>query len=130
MFKKVLKRTTLCLMALIVLAGIVLWAPDKSRVELENAYGTPKNSYVTALGVKIHYQDTGPSQNPIPILFLHGFGSSLHTWDAWTKDLSSKYRVISIDLPGFGLTGESPNKNYSEGQDLACLLYTSPSPRD
>ena len=90
-------------MALIVLAGIVLWAPDKSRVELENAYGTPKNSYVTALGVKIHYQDTGPSQNPIPILFLHGFGSSLHTWDAWTKDLSSKYRVISVDLPGFGL---------------------------
>jgi len=108
-------------MALIVLAGIVLWAPDKSRVELENAYGTPKNSYVTALGVKIHYQDTGPSQNPIPILFLHGFGSSLHTWDAWTKDLSSKYRVISVDLPGFGLTGEDPSGIYTDHRSVEIL---------
>ena len=90
MLKKVLKRTTLLLMAFTLLAGILLWAPDKSRAELENAYGSPKNSYITASGVKLHYQDTGPSRNPIPILFLHGFGSSLQTWDAWTKGLSSE----------------------------------------
>jgi pimeloyl-ACP methyl ester carboxylesterase len=121
MFKKVLKRTTLLLMALIVLAGIMLWTPDKSRAELENTYGSPKNSYITALGIKLHYQDTGPAQNPIPILFLHGFGSSLQTWDAWTKGLSSEYRVISIDLPGFGLTGEDPSGIYTDQRSVEVL---------
>lgn len=121
MFKKVIKRITLLLLALIVLAGIVLWAPDKSRAELESVYGSPNNSYITALGVKIHYQDTGPSQNPIPILFLHGFGSSLQTWDAWTKDLSREYRVISVDLPGFGLTGEDPSSIYTDQRSVEVL---------
>lgn len=121
MFKKVLKQTTLLLIALIVLAGIVLWAPDKSRVELENVYGSPKNSYILALGVKLHYQDTGRSQNPTPILFLHGFGSSLQTWDSWAKDLSSEYRVISIDLPGFGLTGEDPSGIYTDQRSVEVL---------
>jgi pimeloyl-ACP methyl ester carboxylesterase len=121
MFKKVLKRTTLLLMALIVIAGIVLWTPDKSRADLEKVYGSAKNSYVTVLGVKLHYQDTGPSKNPIPILFLHGFGSSLQTWDAWTKDLSSEYRVISVDLPGFGLTGEDPSGIYTDQRSVEVL---------
>ncbi len=121
MFKKALKQTALLLMTLILLAGIVLWTPDKSRVELENAYGSSKNNYVTALGVKIRYQDTGPSQNPIPILFLHGFGSSLHTWDAWTKELGGEYRVISVDLPGFGLTGEDPSGIYTDQRSVEVL---------
>ncbi|QWE14238.1 alpha/beta fold hydrolase [Polynucleobacter sp. AP-Sving-400A-A2] len=121
MLKKALKRTTLLLMALIVLAGIVFWTPDKSRVELENVYGSPKNSYLTALGVKIYYQDTGPAKNSIPILFLHGFGSSSHTWDVWAKDLSSEYRVISVDLPGFGLTGEDPSGIYTDQRSVEVI---------
>lgn len=121
MLKKALKRTTLLLMALIVLAGIVFWTPDKSRTELENVYGSSKNSYITALGVKIYYQDTGPAKNPIPILFLHGFGSSSHTWDVWAKDLSSEYRVISVDLPGFGLTGEDPSGIYTDQRSVEVI---------
>lgn len=121
MLKKALKRTTLLLIALIVLAGIVFWTPDKSRVELENVYGSSKNSYLTALGVKIYYQDTGPAKNPIPILFLHGFGSSSHTWDVWAKDLSSEYRVISVDLPGFGLTGEDPSGIYTDQRSVEII---------
>lgn len=121
MLKKALKRTTLLLMALIVLAGIVFWTPDKSRTELENVYGSSKNSYLTALGVKIYYQDTGPAKNTIPILFLHGFGSSSHTWDVWAKDLSSEYRVISVDLPGFGLTGEDPSGIYTDQRSVEVI---------
>jgi pimeloyl-ACP methyl ester carboxylesterase len=72
-------------------------------------------------GLRINFQDSGPPDAPA-VLLLHGFGSSLQTWDAWTPQLSLKFRVIRLDLPGFGLTGESPNKNYSEGQDLATLV--------
>jgi pimeloyl-ACP methyl ester carboxylesterase len=72
-------------------------------------------------GLRIHYQDSGPPDAPA-LLLLHGFGSSLQTWDAWTPRLALKFRVIRLDLPGFGLTGESPTKNYSEDQDLATLV--------
>jgi pimeloyl-ACP methyl ester carboxylesterase len=37
----------------------------------------------------------------------------LHTWDAWTKELTKNYRVIRMDLPAFGITGPNKNADYS-----------------
>jgi pimeloyl-ACP methyl ester carboxylesterase len=121
MFLKALKIIAVVLTALLFLAALYLWTPDKSKAELEKVYGSPKTAYVSALGVNIHYQDTGPSKNPIPILFLHGFGSSLQTWDAWAEDLSGEYRVISLDLPGFALTGEDPSGIYTDQRSVEVL---------
>ena len=121
MFLKVLKIIAIALTGLLFLAALYLWTPDKSKAELEKIYGSPKTTYVSALGVNIHYQDTGPSKNPIPILFLHGFGSSLQTWDSWSEALSSEYRVISLDLPGFGLTGEDPSGIYTDQRSVEVL---------
>jgi pimeloyl-ACP methyl ester carboxylesterase len=44
---------------------------------------------------------------------LHDAQSSLHTWSSWSDSLSQKYKVISVDLPGFGLTGPHPRGSYS-----------------
>ena len=121
MFLKALKIIAIVLTAFLFLAAIFLWTPDKSKAELEKTYSSPQNAYVGALGVNIHYQDTGPSKNSIPILFLHGFGSSLQTWDAWSKDLSNEFRVISVDLPGFGLTGEDPSGIYTDMRSVEVL---------
>ena len=121
MFLKALKIIGIVLTAFVLLAALLLWTPDKSKAELEKIYGTPQTAYVSALGVKVHYQDTGPSKNPIPILFLHGFGSSLQTWDNWSEALSKEYRVISVDLPGFGLTGEDPSGIYTDARSVEVL---------
>jgi pimeloyl-ACP methyl ester carboxylesterase len=121
MFLKALKIITLAFTSLILLAALYLWTPDKSKAELEKVYGSPKNAYVTALGVNLHYQDTGLSKNTIPILFLHGFGASLQTWDTWAQALSDNYRVISVDLPGFGLTGEDPSGIYTDQRSVEVL---------
>lgn len=121
MFLKVLKIIAVALTALLFIAALYLWTPDKSKAELEKIYGSPKTAYVSALGVNIHYQDTGPSKNPIPILFLHGFGSSLQTWDNWSEALSEEYRVISVDLPGFGLTGEDPSGIYTDQRSVEVI---------
>ena len=121
MFLKALKIIALVFIAFILLAALYLWTPDKSKVELEKTYGSPKNAYVSALGVNLHYQDTGPSKNTIPILFLHGFGASLQTWDTWAQALSEEYRVISVDLPGFGLTGEDPSGIYTDQRSVEVL---------
>ncbi|MFM9936521.1 MAG: alpha/beta fold hydrolase, partial [Novosphingobium sp.] len=50
-----------------------------------------------------------------------GFGSSLDTWEPWAKALSAKYRVIRLDLPGFGLTGPDPTGDYSDNRTLAVI---------
>jgi pimeloyl-ACP methyl ester carboxylesterase len=52
--------------------------------------------------MNIHYKDEG--QGPVLVL-LHGVCASLHTWDGWTARLKGHYRIIRIDIPGFGLTG-------------------------
>ena len=121
MFLKALKIIALAFIAFILLAALYLWTPDKSKAELEKTYSSPKNAYVSALGVNLHYQDTGPSKNAIPILFLHGFGASLQTWDTWAQALSEDYRVISVDLPGFGLTGEDPSGIYTDQRSVEVL---------
>ena len=121
MFLKALKILALVSTTLIFFAALYLWTPDKSKAELEKTYSSPKNAYVSALGVNMHYQDTGPSKNVIPILFLHGFGSSLQTWDTWAQALSDDYRVISVDLPGFGLTGADPSGIYTDQRSVEVL---------
>jgi pimeloyl-ACP methyl ester carboxylesterase len=121
MFIKAFKIIALTLTTSLFFAALYLWTPDKSKAELEKIYGSPKNAYVNALGVNIYYQDTGPSKNPTPILFLHGFGSSLQTWDVWSQSLRDEYRVISIDLPGFGLTGEDPTGIYTDERSVEVL---------
>lgn len=47
----------------------------------------------------ISYNDSGDGY---PIILLHGFCESKNLWEVFVAMLSIKYRVISIDLPGFG----------------------------
>jgi len=54
-------------------------------------------------GLRVHYRDVGPRKAPV-IVLVHGFSSSLHTWEPWGANLKRDYRVISLDLPGHGLT--------------------------
>ncbi len=47
----------------------------------------------------LSYHDTGDG---FPIVLLHGFCESKKLWDLFAAMLSIKYRVVSVDLPGFG----------------------------
>jgi pimeloyl-ACP methyl ester carboxylesterase len=53
---------------------------------------------------------------------LHGFGSSLHTWDSWAQTLAAQQRVIRVDLPGSGLSLPDPAADYSDARALELLL--------
>ncbi len=116
-FKTILRWTGALL--LLALAAMALWlyAPDKPRAALEAAY---PGEYRQVAGLRLRLRDTGPRDAPALIL-LHGFGSSLDTWEAWAKVLSARYRVIRIDLPGFGLTGRDPTGDYSDDRTRAVL---------
>ena len=99
-----------------------LWTPDLERAELEKRYVASSPQMLDVDGLQVHYKETGPQAAPA-LLLMHGFGSSLQAWDDWSLKLEQKYRVIRLDLPGFGLTGASPANDYSEEKDLAILTH-------
>jgi pimeloyl-ACP methyl ester carboxylesterase len=111
---------------LVVLLGAALWlyTPDQPRDALEAKYHVRAADFREVAGMRLHVLDTGPRDAPAVIL-LHGFGSSLLTWDAWAQALSDQFRVVRYDLPGFGLTGPDPTGDYTEArgtQVLAALM--------
>lgn len=61
-----------------------------------------KNGYETVTEherCKIHYMEEGTGE---PLLLIHTIGQSLYTWRGMFNSLSAHYRVLAIDLPGFG----------------------------
>lgn len=48
---------------------------------------------------KVHYEVTGEGN---AVVFLHGFLESSQMWKDFSEEYSSHYKVICIDLPGFG----------------------------
>jgi pimeloyl-ACP methyl ester carboxylesterase len=110
------------LVLLLTVAGAAwwLWTPDKPRAALEARHAAPPSAFLEVGGVRFHLRDTGPRDAP-PVLLLHGFGSSLHTWEAWARILERERRVVRLDLPGFALTGPDPTGDYSDLRAVALL---------
>ena len=82
--------------------------------DLHNLYSNTESQWMNVNGMRIHYRDEGNPDGQ-PIVLVHGILSSLHTWDGWQQGLAQDYRVISLDVPGFGLTGGPANPDdFSE----------------
>lgn len=80
-------------------------APDRAVQTLVARWAPPPSDFVELKGMVVHLRDEGPSDDPVPLLLLHGTSASLHTWEGWVRALKTERRVISLDLPAFGLTG-------------------------
>jgi pimeloyl-ACP methyl ester carboxylesterase len=110
----------LTILVVLIGVGLWLWTPDKSRRDLEARYLADPGDLLRMDEIQLHVRDIGRKQAPTLIL-LHGFGSSLHTWEAWARQLSSDYRVIHFDMPGAGLSGADPNGDYSDARSMRVL---------
>ena len=54
-------------------------------------------------GLSVHYRVEGPAEAP-PLLLIHSLGTSLEMWAPQAAALAHKFRVISYDLRGHGLS--------------------------
>jgi pimeloyl-ACP methyl ester carboxylesterase len=86
---------------------------DMSLDELKLKYTNKHSSFISMNGMDVHFRDEGNQTDSIPIILIHGTGSSLHTFDTWVNNLKDSSRVIRMDLPAFGLTGPFPDQDYS-----------------
>ena len=79
---------------------------DKERSNSQIHYRTQ------AVGnVEIFYREAGPVDAPV-ILLLHGFPTASHMFRDLIPELSDRFRVIALDLPGFGLTKAPPRGRF------------------
>lgn len=101
---KIVSGLVLGLLVLIVGTYLALRRPDVAFETLEAQYANSASRYLDLPeGIRVHYRDQGNPQGPVLVL-IHGFSASLHTWEPWVQRLGDRYRIITLDLPGHGLT--------------------------
>lgn len=76
---------------------------------------------VTVAGQEVHVIDRGSGD---PVLFLHAFPFNAAMWEYQYGDLEADYRVIGIDLPGFG-SSPAPIDPKSESMDAWADLVAA-----
>ena len=104
------QRAVGLLLILSAIALALLRTPDVPASALVGRWAPAPSDFIDVKGQTVHLRDEGPRHDgsagtPPPLLLIHGTSSSLHTWEGWAKALKGQRRVISFDLPGFGLTG-------------------------
>lgn len=118
--------TVLCFSVVLIGAAAWAWTPDKTRAEIESKYLKSRSDLMLVSGHMLHVRDTGQRSAPA-IIMLHGFGSSLQTWEPWATALSKAFRVVRYDFSGSGLSAPDPQGDYSDPRSLEVLaaLMTS-----
>ncbi len=98
---------------LLLLVLFIVCERDRPVKELIPIYANSSSQFMSILGMQVHYRDQGVQSDSVPLILLHGMSSSLNTWDSVVFYLANHRRLISLDLPGFGLTGPSPENMYN-----------------
>lgn len=103
-------------------AGLIVWGwtPDKSWDELEIKYLDDPADLITVMDNQMHVRDRGPKTAPA-VIMIHGFGSSLQTFEGWAEQLIPDFRAISLDLPGSGLSRPDTTGDYSDERSITLI---------
>lgn len=103
---KIIGFIALALVLLVISAIFLRPSQIISRQEAIEKIAQKDSKYFQWEDCKVHYVDQG--QGKI-ILMIHGLGGSHRNFEKLASEMSKDYRVIRIDLPGFGLS-EFPQK--------------------
>ena len=123
---KTLQILTGAALAAVAVAALWAYTPDLARRELEEKYLRAPTEMMTISApgqapVRLHVRDDGPRAGPA-LIMLHGFGSSLHTYEAWARALQDDFRVVRFDLPGSGLSPPDPSGVYTDIRSIEIIL--------
>ncbi|MEQ1548557.1 MAG: alpha/beta hydrolase [Chakrabartia sp.] len=110
--KRIFKWLAIIVLVAIIGGVVAGWTPDTDPKAMRAKYTNAASQFVDlGGGLNVHVRDEGPRDGPV-ILLVHGSNASLHTWEPWVARLGDTYRIISLDLPGHGLTGANPSGDY------------------
>jgi pimeloyl-ACP methyl ester carboxylesterase len=100
----------ICIAALVALIafGLIISRPLSEEKLKDLGVIEPDSLFTTVNGVKTRYVTMGEKGKPI--VFIHGFSSSLYTWRSCLEPVSKQYRAFALDLKGFGFSGKPPSE--------------------
>jgi pimeloyl-ACP methyl ester carboxylesterase len=108
-----MKKVLAVLLVLMVIAGFWIFEGDYPAAEVDARYSNVASAFLDLPdGSRMHYRDQGNAAG-LPVVLVHGSNASLHTWEAWASLLGDTYRIVTLDLPGHGLTGRTTTDDYS-----------------
>jgi pimeloyl-ACP methyl ester carboxylesterase len=109
------KRYWIAGAATLAIAGKLLLRPrdaswDKCR---DVVFHSEHSCFIDVDGIRVHYQEAGDRRAPAMVL-IHGFASSTLVWSkVFLKFASAGYRVIALDMLGYGYSAKPRNGEYT-----------------
>ena len=85
---------------------------------------TPRHIEVSPKGLpplRIYVEDVGRGR---PLVLLHGLGGSGYVWRKVVPELAKSYRVITVDLMGFGRSDKPFHDRYAPQDHARVVLAT------
>lgn len=121
-----LKKSLKLLLVIIVVAAAALavfWFVRPADVSFETVRASIPHAEYSRFadidGVRLHYQEKGVGT---PLILLHGFTSSTYSWKDVFEPLSRSFRVITVDLKGFGFSGK-PDGDYTRRAQAVLVAH-------
>jgi pimeloyl-ACP methyl ester carboxylesterase len=93
------------------------WARNRNVV-----FHSEHSRFVEIDGVRMHYQEAGSHTSPA-IILIHGFASSTLVWSKVFLELAaSGFRVIALDMLGYGYSGKPRNGEYTIARQASLVM--------
>lgn len=118
------KRYWIAGAATIAIAGKLLLRPrdadwDKCR---DVVFHAEHSCFIDVDGVRVHYQEAGDKRAPA-IVLIHGFASSTLVWSkVFLQFAEAGYRVIALDMLGYGYSAKPRNGEYTIARQAKLLV--------
>ena len=66
--------------------------------------------FTTSAGITVHLWDTKDEKSPAApcLVLLHGYLETMYIFNELVDALKSSYRIITLDMPGHGLSDSAP----------------------
>jgi len=121
-----IKKLFKLLLVVILVAAIALtvfWFARPADVSFDEVRASVPNSayshFADIDGVRVHYQEKGTGT---PLILIHGLSSSTYSWKDVFEPLAKNYRVIAVDLKGFGFSGK-PDGDYTRRAQAILVAH-------
>ncbi|HEV7903071.1 MAG TPA: alpha/beta fold hydrolase [Pyrinomonadaceae bacterium] len=119
--KKILRRILL-LVVLAAVAFTIFWYARPADLNFEEFRAAMPHASASRFaevgGVRVHYQERGTGD---ALVLIHGNNSSAYSWRDVFDELAKEFRVVALDLKGFGFTAK-PEGDYRLETQAALVI--------
>src|SRR2546423_11994390 len=118
------KRYWIAGAAAVAVAGKLLTRPRDANWHKyrDVVFHSEHSRFIDVDGIRVHYQEAGDPNAPALVL-IHGFASSTLVWSKVFLHLArSGYRVIAVDMLGYGYSAKPRNGEYTISGQAKLLV--------